>query len=54
MYLIKTHVNKGFVERPAIVARNLEVTLELLLFGGNDGLGQVYDEWNCQFKAGCF
>ena len=45
-YLIESHVNKGFVERPAIVARNLEISFELLLFGRNHRLGQVY-EWNC-------
>ena len=50
-YLVESHVNEGFVERPTIVARNLEITLELLLFGRNHRLGQVY-EWNCQFKIG--
>ena len=39
--LVKAHLDKRLVERPAVVARDLEVAFELLLLRGNDRLGQV-------------
>ena len=48
--LVKTHIDESFVERPTIVTRNLEVTLELLLFWRNHRLGEVYG-WNRYYKT---
>ena len=52
--LVKAHLDKCLVKRPAIVARDLEVALELLLLRGNDRLGQVYELENVLDKNSPF